>query len=65
MDHYRCHQLYLNAKRAERVGYIVDFSPHHTKIKFISSADCDPLAAADLKNLLINPNHEAPFVQIG
>ena len=64
MDNFRCHQLYVNEKRTERVGYIVYFSPHNTNIKFIYSADYDPLVAAYLTNLLINPNHEAPFVKI-
>ena len=39
MEHYRCHHIYVNTTRAERVGDTVKLFLHHAKITFVSSAD--------------------------
>ena len=44
MEHYSCHNIYVNTTIVEIVGYTVKLSPHNTNIPFISSAD---LAALD------------------
>ena len=65
IDHYRVHHIYVNTTRAERVGYTVEFLPHHTNMLSISSADRAALAVVDLTEELPHPNPEALFAKIG
>ena len=43
-------------KKAERIGYTVEFLPHHTKNPFMSSDDHASLAAVELPEALLHPN---------
>ena len=65
IDHYRCHHVYFNITKEERVGDKVEFSPHHTKTPLISSEYCAALAEANLTEELINTNPEAPLAKMG
>ena len=64
MEHYRCHPIFANKTRDDRVGDTVEFYPHHTNIIFISSVYQYVLVAADLTYALLHPKHGAPFSKI-
>ena len=65
MEHYISYHVYINSTRYEIIGDTVEFLPHHTKMPFMSSADCAFLTNADLTEALLNPNTESPFAKIG
>ena len=48
MEHYRCHQEYLNSTISEIIGDTVDLFPHHTNMSFIYSSDRASLSGTDL-----------------
>ena len=59
MEHYKYHQIYVNATRLESIGDTVELFTNHTKMPLISSADCAKLAASGLTLALLHSNPEA------
>ena len=65
MEHYRCHQVFINKTRHTRIGGTVEFSPHHCKMPFKSSTENATAAARELTHTLRYPAPAVPFTNIG
>ena len=65
MEHYRCHEVFINKTAHTRIGDTVEFFPHHCRMPYKSSTENATAAARELIHALKNPAPAAPFANIG
>ena len=64
MEHCRCHIVYVNKTRAERIAYTVEFPPEHNKIPGISNQEAATDAELGLIDSISNPALTALYISI-
>jgi len=64
-EHYKCHTVYMNKTRDERIARIVAFSPHDIDMPITSSSDNAAEAVRMLAEVLLNPAYASPFTTLG
>ena len=65
MEHCRCHIVYVNKTRAERIAYTVEFPPEHNKIPGILYQEAETNVALYLIEDIYNPYPTDTFESIG
>jgi hypothetical protein len=65
MEHYRCHRVFTNKTKAERITDTVKFFPQHTTVPRMSTDEIAIQAAEDLIGAINQPITKTPICPIG